>query len=95
MVNRQDAGMRSQREPGRRARLSVGSRVSTRRSLDSGLPVDRWPPTTGVIVEDYSETVDAAGQEYGRDWALTRRWAVALDDGSLVFRDDEDLDLES
>jgi hypothetical protein len=31
-------------------------------------------------------------QSYGRDWALSRRWAIALDDGNLIFRDNEDLD---
>ena len=57
--------------------IAVGSRVQT---TDS-------PPKTGVVVEDFG---DLAGEEViiDRDHiAQSRRWAVILDDGSLVFRD--------
>jgi len=80
--------------PGRRARLAVGSRVITPHSRDSSRPEDEWPRVAGVIVDDFSETL-VAHHEYGRDWAITRRWAVALDEGSLVFRDDEHVERES
>lgn len=66
----------------------------TRHSSDPGIPADRWPLAAGVIVDDFSESL-AAHDGYGRDWAITRRWAVALDGGSLIFRDDEDLEPES
>ncbi|WP_424805489.1 hypothetical protein [Rhodococcus sp. 27YEA15] len=40
----------------------------------------------GVIVEDFADsTVPAHTIE--REWALPRRWGVALDDGRLVFVD--------
>ena len=57
--------------------IAVGSRVQTTES----------PPRTGVVVEDFG---DLAGQEViiDRDRiAQSRRWAVILDDGCLVFRD--------
>ena len=88
-------GAGSHREDtGRPARLYVGSRVIARYSADPAVPVDRWPPAAGVVVDDFGDTL-AAGREYGRDWAITRRWAVALDAGPLIFRDDEDLEHES
>ena len=58
--------------------VTVGCRVQT---TDS-------PPRTGVVMEDFG---DLAGEQVviapGRT-AHARRWAVMLDDGSLVFRDD-------
>ncbi|MDV6263986.1 hypothetical protein [Rhodococcoides yunnanense] len=52
----------------------------------------RAPDAAGVLVEDFAVhgTLDAAAA--GREWALPRRWAVALDDGRLVFADDIDID---
>ena len=47
---------------------------------------------TGVIIEDYSELTDTA--ERGHEWAPVHRWAVALDDGRLVFADTADLTIE-
>lgn len=45
---------------------------------------------TGVVVEDYADM--AIGLEsVGRDWAPVHRWAIALDDGRLIFADDDDL----
>ena len=57
--------------------IAVGSRVQTSDS----------PPRTGVVVEDFG---DLAGEEViiDRDHvAQSRRWAIILDDGTLVFRD--------
>jgi hypothetical protein len=57
--------------------IAVGSRVQI---TDS-------PPKTGVVVEDFG---DLAGQQVVIDRghiAQSRRWAIVLDDGSLVFRD--------
>ncbi|WP_261949378.1 hypothetical protein [Rhodococcus sp. T9N] len=39
---------------------------------------------TGRVVEDYAELV-LDSDAIGRDWAQVHRWAVALDDGRLVF----------
>ena len=46
----------------------------------------------GALVEDYAPLgiLDAAAA--GREWALPRRWAVALDHGRLVFADDRDIE---
>lgn len=74
--------------------LTVGSRVKTRHSLEENLPANKWPKVSGVIVEDFGEVKDVSDAEYGRDWAVSKRWAVALDDGNLVFRDDPDLEAE-
>ncbi|WP_099024275.1 hypothetical protein [Mycolicibacterium palauense] len=49
--------------------------------------------STGRIVEDFG---DLAGAEVVVDTGQTaksRRWAVALDDGRIVFLDDEDIEL--
>ncbi|MFC9841013.1 hypothetical protein ACFVKB_45775 [Rhodococcus sp. NPDC127530] len=43
----------------------------------------------GVVVDDYSAE---AGVGAGHDWAPVRRWAVAADDGRLVFADDGDVE---
>lgn len=43
---------------------------------------------TGVVIEDYAEMV-MDSESVGRDWAPVHRWAIALDDGRLVFVDDE------
>jgi len=47
-----------------------------------------------MIIEDHGDVVADSARSYGRDWALPRRWAIALDDGSLVFRDDDELEDE-
>lgn len=63
-------------------RLAVGSRV---RTTDESR-------ATGEIVKDFG---DLAGTEVVVDDTLTaraRRWAVRLDDGTLVFLDDENLE---
>jgi hypothetical protein len=59
------------------AKIAVGCRVQT---ADS-------PPKTGVVVEDFG---DLAGERVviEGDWiAQSRRWAIMLDDGDLVFHD--------
>jgi hypothetical protein len=58
--------------------ITVGCRVET---TDS-------PPKSGVVVEDFG---DLAGEDVVIDrerTAHSRRWAVVLDDGRLVFCDD-------
>jgi hypothetical protein len=43
---------------------------------------------SGVVVDDYAAEATAGGHE----WAPVRRWAVATDDGTLVFVDDGDIE---
>ena len=78
-------------EQGRR--VAVGVRVSIRRTWGSGPVGDPGLRASGVIIEDHSDVVADAGA-FGRDWALPRRWAIALDDGSLVFRNDDELEVD-
>lgn len=61
----------------------VGSRVNiaVQGSADSDT-------VSGLVVEDYADMVI---DSVGRDWAPVHRWAVALDDGRLVFAHDDDL----
>jgi hypothetical protein len=46
----------------------------------------------GVVVEDFTDTV-IGSSELGRDWAAVVRWAIALDDGRLVFAAEGGLEL--
>jgi len=78
-------------EQGRR--VAVGVRVSTRRTWGSRLVSDPGLRASGVIIEDHNDVVAGAGA-FGRDWALPRRWPIALDDGSLVFRNDDELEVD-
>jgi len=88
--------MNAHLSPQQRAQLFVGARVSTRHSRISGLPENQWPRQSGVIIEDYSDLLEDAAHTYGRDWAISRRYAIALalalDDGSLIFRDTNTID---
>ncbi|MDV7246721.1 MULTISPECIES: hypothetical protein [Rhodococcus] len=43
---------------------------------------------SGVVVDDYAAEAGTGGHE----WAPVRRWAVATDDGTLVFVDDGDIE---
>ena len=79
--------MNAHPSPQQRAQLFVGARVSTRHSRIPGLPENQSPRQSGVIIEDYSDLLQDTAPTYGRDWAIIRRYAIALDDGSLIFRD--------
>lgn len=68
--------------------FAVGSRVVTRRRADG----ETGEPVTGVIVEDFAEFVDPTSVT--RTWAVAYRWAIALADGRLVFRDTSELELD-
>ncbi|MFE5707837.1 hypothetical protein [Rhodococcus koreensis] len=74
--------------------FSVGTRVKTRHSADHELAEKKWPLEVGVIVDDFAGVQDISNDSYGRDWAVSRRWAIALDSGPLVFRNDDDLEPE-
>jgi hypothetical protein len=56
-----------------------GARVRVR----AGGARSAW--VSGVVVDDYAAEV---GTGAGHEWAPVRRWAVATDDGTLVFVDD-------
>ncbi len=67
--------------------LAVGSRVRIR---VPGFDADGSVACTGVVIEDYADMIIDRGS-VGRDWAPVQRWAIALDDGRLIFANDEDL----
>ena len=67
--------------------ISVGSRV--RITLPDS-DAEQTAASTGVVIEDYADMVIDSGS-VGRDWAPVHRWAIALDDGRLIFANDEDL----
>lgn len=70
--------------------IAVGSRVKVIRS--SGSRSDDAEARVGVVVEDYADTV-IDSSDLGRDWAPALRWAIALDDGRLVFAAEGGLEL--
>ena len=49
-----------------------------------GSPSGDTEPQVRIVVEDYADTVIDVS-DLGRDWAPVLRWAIALDDGRLVF----------
>ena len=66
---------------------AVGSRV---RITVPGSDADGTVACTGIVIEDYQDMVIDRGS-VGRDWAPVQRWAIALDDGRLIFANDDDL----
>ena len=66
---------------------AVGSRV---RITVPGSDADGTVACTGMVIEDYQDMVIDRGS-VGRDWAPVQRWAIALDDGRLIFANDDDL----
>ncbi|MDA3637529.1 MULTISPECIES: hypothetical protein [Rhodococcus] len=62
--------------------IAVGSRVTVIPTPGSRTGVTE--PQVGVVVDDYADTVIDTS-DLGRDWAPVLRWAIALDDGRLVF----------
>ena len=86
-----DTGTGTPQKPtGRTSTFELGARVRTRHSIDRDSDPASWPLETGSIVEDFADFVDSPS--VGRDWAVAHRWAVALDNGCLVFRDTDDLE---
>ncbi|SNS53484.1 hypothetical protein [Rhodococcoides kyotonense] len=69
--------------------FAVGAHVKVRYSSGSELPRDQWPKESGVIREDFG---DQSGFATDRTWAVAHRYAVALDDGRLVFADPDDIE---
>ena len=70
--------------------LEVGTRVRT--TVTSGDPgstdTSAVSDEEGVIVQDFAENLDGT---IGRDWARAQRWGIALDNGRLVFRSNDDV----
>jgi hypothetical protein len=64
-------------------RLAVGCRVRTTDESHA----------TGEIVEDYGELAGTEVVVDATHTAKARRWAVALDDGSIAFLDDDAIEL--
>ncbi|WP_089252181.1 hypothetical protein [Rhodococcoides kyotonense] len=62
-----------------------GRRVGDRVQLTRG-----GNAVAGTVVEDFGE-LPASEKSWGRDWALPRRWAIALDGGTLVFAAENEL----
>lgn len=66
---------------------------------DAGLAVGRRVRTvgddgaTGEIVEDFGDLAGTPVVVDAESTVRSRRWAVALDDGQLVFLDDDQLEL--
>ncbi len=55
--------MNAHHSPQQRAQLFVGTRVSTRHSRISGLPENQWPRQSGVLIEDYSDLLEADAEQ--------------------------------
>ena len=70
--------------------ITVGSRVTVIRT--SGTQSRDTEPQVGVVVEDFADRV-IDETDLGRDWAPVKRWAIALDDGRLVFAAEDGLEL--
>ena len=67
--------------------VTVGSRVHVTARTSSSHATEKHP---GVVIEDYADmAIDTTAT--GRDWAPVHRWAIALDDGRLIFANTEDL----
>ena len=73
-------------------RVDRGARESARDPLEVNAPVIVFPGTDqqqgGVIVEDFGESAGHAVEIGGNQIVgAARRWAVTLNDGTLVFVD--------
>ncbi|MCD2157970.1 hypothetical protein LQL77_30010 [Rhodococcus cerastii] len=70
--------------------IVIGARVTV--TPTSGSRSSDTEPQVGVVIEDYADTV-IDNSDLGRDWAPVLRWAIALDDGRLVFAAEGGLEL--
>ncbi|MCC8929140.1 hypothetical protein C5142_17655 [Rhodococcus sp. BGS-1C] len=68
--------------------FTIGAPVKVRYSSDPELPRDQWPKESGVVKEDFGDQAAVTD----RTWARAHRYAVALDDGRLVFVDPDDVE---
>ena len=90
-----NAGMTSaSKKSGRQTKFAVGTRVRTYPGQAAENPTATSARSAaGTIRQEFSDSL-AEPEKFGRNWAITKRWAVALDSGSLVFRNDDELDAE-
>ncbi|HEX5143164.1 MAG TPA: hypothetical protein VFW21_04780 [Mycobacterium sp.] len=65
-----------------RAQFEVGTKIRTTDAT----------PTYGQIVEDFGDLAGAEVVVDADSTARSRRWAVALDDGRMVFLDDDEME---
>lgn len=70
--------------------IAVGSRVTVIPTFES--QSGDTEPQVCTVVEDYADNV-VDSSDLGRDWAPVLRWAIALDDGRLVFAAEGGLEL--
>lgn len=70
--------------------ITVGSRVRITVPDTSETEAPGAGTDTGVVIEDYADMAVGLAP-LGRDWAPVHRWAIALDDGRLVFAHDHEL----
>ncbi|MGW4335379.1 hypothetical protein ACWEK5_21535 [Rhodococcus koreensis] len=64
--------------------LAVGSRVLVRRNAGADV--------IGEVVADYAALTESGGS--GHEWAPAHRWAIALDDGRLIFADTDEVTVD-
>ncbi|MFD1812423.1 hypothetical protein [Rhodococcus gannanensis] len=69
--------------------LAVGDTVVTK--VDPATGEGEQTDGSGVIVDDFGDNLAADDADYGRSWALAKRWAIKLDDGRLVFRSSDEV----
>lgn len=69
--------------------FAVGDAVVT--TVDPASGEGQPTQESGVIVDDFAGSLAKDEADYGRDWALAKRWAIKLDDGRLVFRSSDDV----
>lgn len=69
--------------------FEVGDAVVT--SVDPVTGGGKPTQESGVIVDDFGANLAPDDVDYGRDWALAKRWAIKLDDGRLVFRSSDEV----
>lgn len=69
--------------------LAVGDAVVT--SADPVTEGGKSTQAPGVIVDDFGGNLAEDAADYGRSWALAKRWAIKLDDGRLVFRSSDEV----
>ena len=70
--------------------FTVGDRVTTvvLGTQEAGIRSD-GDKLEGRIVDDFLDALTA--EQLGRTFAAQRRWAIALDDGRLVFRNTDEI----
>ncbi|WP_188542998.1 hypothetical protein [Rhodococcoides trifolii] len=66
--------------------------MRTKYSTDRTADPSTWKDESGKIVQDFAANLDGS---ISREWAQAHRWGIALDNGCLVFRDNDDVTPEN